>query len=154
MKIKCSLVASPSFSKWILVMLCIHRQDMSIQKEWIIDNYFLCFTPSYNSTTNIILNKFPSSQWCFVFVTYCSFKTQQHEKLNSWGKCIFNFPTNLPPPALLLQMICPVVRQMVYSKSLYSNKDDGPQPILASVFQIQFLFAGFLKPRLTYTVVL
>lgn len=67
MKMKCSLIASLSFSKWILVMLCIHRQEMSIQKEWIIDNYFLCFTPSYNSTTNIILNQFPSSQWCFIF---------------------------------------------------------------------------------------
>lgn len=66
-KMKCSLVASPSVSKWILVMLCIHKQEMSIQKEWIIDNYFLCFTPSYNSTTNIILNEFPSSQWCFIF---------------------------------------------------------------------------------------
>ena len=64
---KCFLVASPSFSKWILVMLCIHRQEMSIQKEWIIDNYFLCFTPSYNSTTNIILNEFPSSQRCFIY---------------------------------------------------------------------------------------
>lgn len=75
-------------------------------------------------------------------VTYYSLKTQQREKSNSWGKCIFNFPTNLPPPALLFQIICLVLRQMVYSKSLYSHKDDGPQPILAPVFQIQFLFAG------------
>ena len=77
-----------------------------------------------------------------VQVTYSNLKTQQHEKSNSWGKCIFNFPINLPPPALLLQIICPVVKQMVYSKSLYSHKDDGPQPMLALVFQIQVLFAG------------
>lgn len=92
MKMKCSLVASPRFSKWILVVLCIHRQEISIQKEWIIDNYFLCFAPSYNSTTNIILNEFPSSQWCFIFVTYYNLKTQQHEKSNSWENVSLIFP--------------------------------------------------------------
>lgn len=143
MKMKCSLAASLSFGKWILVMLCIHRQEMSIQKEWIIDNYFLCFTPSYNSTTNIILNEFPSSQWCFIFELHTVTSELNSVKNQTAGeKCIFNFPTNLPPPALLLQIICPVLRQMLCSQSLYSHKDDGPQPVLAPAFQIPFLFAG------------
>lgn len=81
-------------------------------------------------------------------VTYCNLKTQQHEKSNSWGKYIANFPTNLPPPALLLQTLCPVLRQMVYPKSLYSHQDDGPQPILDPVF-----ICWGLKPRFILAVV-
>lgn len=139
------LIASLSFRKWILIMLCVHRQEMSIQKEWIIDNYFLCFIPSYNSTTNVILNEFSSSPWCFIFELHTV-----TSKLNSMKNqtAVENVSLIFPPiyhplpcgsrlSAQLLGKWC-----LLSPSSLIKMMDPAN---LSSRFQIQFLFAGSLS---------
>lgn len=140
MEMKCSLRASVSVSKWIPIMLCIHRQETSIQKEWIIDNYFLCFAPSYNSTTNIILNEFPFL-WCFIFWLHAltsKFNSMKSQTAEENGSLIFP-PIYHPLPSCSRSCGQFSDKWHIF-KSRYPHEDDGPRPIVA---RFQFLFVMF-----------